>query len=226
MRYVLYLNLWGTLEKIREATADDPLFQRNDLVDCQRHFETALALAAQRAPETEVLHFVDSAFAVSKNVVSLTHFANEVFRTILLGEGQTFCFWPVRGAIACDDEPIVFQASDRASSNFRSLPLYGPAPVEAANLEKSAQKGMRLFLTDAAARQSMGLNLRPCSTRGIEHFEANWLTSEFLARSYGEKSVHDHLHATAEILFSRGGNYARQMGASINDLVEWARATK
>lgn len=221
MRYVLYLNLWGTLEKLRSASTSDTLFNTGDVLTCQQGFENTLSSVSLRYPTATILHATDSAHIVCPSIDELLLLARDVFQN-LLAQRPPFVFWPLRGAIACDENAEArsgFLSSGERSEHFRSIALFGPAPIEAANLEKSAQKGFRLLLTTAAARDARTLPLRPCSTRGIEHMEACW--------SVGlDSEIRQALLGTMHALLERDGNYARQMASSIDDLLEWSQAEK
>lgn len=217
MRYIFYLNLWGTLEKLRGSDDSDTLFARRDLARAQARFAEVLLARSKTSPKCRVLHLPDSAYAVCSDVDPLLEFAAGVFQDTIRDRQAEFHFWPLRGAIACDrrtDDGIDLMSQ----GSFHSLRLDGEAPVEAAHLEKSAQKGARLFLTEAAANGARALRTRECETRGVRHVEANWMSSGFLT-----KETLEFFSRTSKTLFERGGNYPRQMGASLDDLTEWAR---
>ncbi|MCM2281431.1 MAG: hypothetical protein NDI61_06250 [Bdellovibrionaceae bacterium] len=216
MRYILYLNLWGTLEKLRDAPTDDSVFHATEFHLCQEHFLGILTEIASRSPKIQLFHSIDSAYAVCSSADAALDVAQQVFHASLLNHAR-FVFWPLRGAIACDDGATALSESLRPTlPNLQTHFLFGQAPIEAANLEKTAQKGMRLFLSERAALGAKRLHLRTCSTRGLLHEEACWaqgLTND----------LRDHMKIMAERLFEKNSNYARQMGASLDDLLEWSK---
>ncbi len=221
MRFILYVNFWGTLEKIRGAVDGDPLFHRSDLRLAQARFAQVLRKAAEAAPECKVAHVSDTAYVSGSEVDSLLRFAAHSFQAQMRTNEGVFKFWPLRGAIACDTDP--FLSPDlMLRENIWSLQLDGEAPIEAANLEKSAQKGVRLFLTENAAERVHALPLRACETRGLRHYEANWMAGPEKDGSYLTPETRAFLAMVTQSLHGRGGNYPRQTGASIEDLVDWS----
>lgn len=221
MRFVLYVNFWGTLEKIRGAVDGDPLFQRSDLRSAQARFAQVLREAAEVHPECRVAHVSDTAYVSGNEVDPLLRFAARSFQAQMRTTEGGFKFWPLRGAIARDAGPLSPQDL-MLRENIWSLRLDGEAPVEAANLEKSAQKGVRLFLTESAAETASALPLRACETRGLRHYEANWMTGPGRDDSYLTPETRAFLAMATQSLHGRGGNYPRQTGASVDDLVDWS----
>ena len=219
MRYVLYVNLWGTLEKLRDAGADDVLFRRDDFNACQAHFAKVLDVLASASPSYEVSLASDTAYVTADALDTLVDFAAALFQAAVRPTGRPFALWPLRAAIAADDSPSSPEKSYvPVAKNLRSLAVWGAAPVEAANLEKSAQKGFRLFLTkECGATYCGSWPIRACETRGLEHYEIGWLASP-KGRELGE-----HFRREAAELLERGGNYSRKLGASLDDLTDWCR---
>jgi hypothetical protein len=232
--YVLYLNLWGTTAKLWEKTPGDHLFPESDLVACQKHFTNVLRSLARNSPALRVTQMGDLALATSSDSHALLRFTATVFQEMAIervGSEERFRLWPLRGAIAKGIRENFGERSDTPGFSGASVP--GTGSVEAAYLEKSAQKGMCLFLTREAARDiPAGLSrlTRTRLTRGVEHFEFNWMKAQtienstpFLGRQVQDRTVREHLHRTSRELIDIESNYFQQMGASISDLLSWER---
>lgn len=241
--YVLYVNLWGTTAKILQAqeNSEHPLaslYSQCSLIDCQVHFSHLLQTLTTKHPlpplngsETSPLNWAqigDYAYLVSSNLPSLIQVATQLFQKMFI-HNDTFTFWPLRAAIAYGTSHVVCAAPTPHSVQFL---LNGSAAVRAALLEKSAQKGARLFLCPTSAQAltpNINWPLRPTKMRGMEHFELNWLSPHFKVNT-AEASGHplplanlaSHLWQTANFLLEQNDNYSQQMGASLADLASWS----
>lgn len=196
-RNVLYFNLWGTTAKMWEARTGDPIFSRDQIRTCQEHFATIIERTASRFAKIEAVAMADHGYVFANQADSLCLFAIEVFQTMYNYNGQ-YVFWPLRAGIA------------------------GEA-VEAAWLEKAGQKGARLLLSqpigEGLPRDFM---IRPVETRGLAHFELNWLhwpQPPWIPERINQ--IESHLIESALSLMNSETNYARQMASSIHDLTSW-----
>lgn len=213
-RFVLYLNAWGTAAKLLAPDDGDTFSRPDDIRAFQKHFTSTLRESATCSPSIAVYQLGDVAFATCTELDPLLAFAIAVFRAILEPPGR-FAIWPLRGAICQGEWHVDLQSKENL---FESISLEGDANVTAARLEKSAQKGMRLFIAnDAAAHlsDSRRKTLRPSRAREIDLFEVNWLIDH--PRLQGE------LESRAPALMAVDSNYCRQLAASFNDLIRWAR---
>jgi hypothetical protein len=235
--FVLYLNLWGTTAKLWEKTPGDDLFPDSDLLSCQRHFTRTLhELVTQgpesRSPELKAVQMGDLAYVTSSDPEELLLFGAQILQKMTIetcGETQRFRLWPLRGAIARGVEANAFNWPE--TKKFLGAAIPGPGSIEAAYLEKSAQKGMRLFLTDEVQKQIPHHHapiIRSRQTRGTEHFEINWMkapTGEtpYLDRRAQAQSLREHLQRTSRELIEVESNYFQQLGASFADLLSWTQ---
>ena len=171
MTYVLYLNLWGTNAKL----------PRDEVSLCQTFFHQRVRLSAGKYA-VEAYPLVDYAYVYSHHLAPLTAFAVEVFGAMIFPEGRAK-LWPLRGAIAMGAQP---------AAGLIPIPWVGVGSVHAAELEKSAQKGMRLLIDhrakDEELRPEAG-DKRNATERQEKHQEAereDW-------RPLGEPFVRVHV---------------------------------
>ncbi len=210
-RYVLYLNLWGTTAKHLTAEDEGLVFDPARLAECQTHFREILE---GNAPTEKTLYAIDYALLFSDSAAELAQTAQMLFQKICERNGA-FVFWPLRAAIA----------SDQNGSSFA-----GHASVLAGLLEKSGQKGFRLFASEEVGRElsdraGENFRLRPIATRGLQHFELNWMTPDFLQTSVAGSSFRHHYNDAIARLFEVDGNYYQQMAGSLADLMRWTELT-
>ncbi len=211
MRYVLYLNLWGTSAKLlgdqsltgSSTEAESTLFSSKDLVPCQTHFQRTVTQIAD-GRELQAFACVDYAYVFSTNLDELVSYASEVFQAMIFPSGRPV-IWPLRGAIA---EGLV-------ANQDMLIPWMGPGLTKAAELEKSAQKGMRLL-----CERGLGPSLRSRSfaVRGHEHVEVDWLSH----RGYLTDERRARLQRVIEDLMEIGTNYSQQLGASLSGFIKWS----
>jgi hypothetical protein len=236
--FVLYLNLWGTTAKLWESTPFDDLFSATELLNCQYHFHKILFEMPETFLNVEVIKMGDLAYVTSQDLETLLRLSCKVFQEITLFQthaGPEFKIWPIRGAIA----------SQPASKDlFLKDSLFGTASVESAYLEKSGQKGMRLFLSSQAIEKNGWKNLenephqllrlmRPRTTRGLEHLEVNWMVADehshntslggYLKKTISDRTIEENLRTAAKSLIEIESNYCQQLGASIRDLLDWSQ---
>lgn len=189
--YVLYVNLWGTTAKLPEP----------DVVRCQSWFHESI-----RRLETdfaiEAYPFIDFAYAFSDSLDKLVEFTARLF--------QSMCFpdrvWPLRAAIA----------SGVVAAHVKPIPWLGIGAVQAAELEKSAQKGMRVLIHGAI--DAPVARTRAIDVRGVTHRELNWMNVGDWLSADQIKS----LDAIAMDLMEEGTNYSQQLASSIFVLMKWA----
>jgi hypothetical protein len=231
-QYVLYINMWGALSKLMQGGFE--IFAPSDVVKCQKHFAQNLHFLEDEMNVT-AYQSGDIAYVYSADLIDLITFASLLFQRTLICDGQ-FVLWPVRAAIACGIE-------FNSMTSKHGSPYVGRGNVEAAWLEKSAQKGMRLFATKEAresidsiitreapedhstsrptghspSRSSENKNLmRPSRARGIEHFEINWLNIKTMA-----PELEIQIPINAKNLMQIEDDYCRQLSASLTDVLSW-----
>ncbi|RYG28130.1 MAG: hypothetical protein EON93_19175 [Burkholderiales bacterium] len=95
------------------------------------------------------------------------------------------------------------------------VPWVGPGAVHAAELEKSAQKGMRLLIDSRVMSASIREPVQDFAVRGSPHFEVNWLKSGL------NRIDRDRLTGICAELMSEGTNYSQQLSASLIGLLRW-----
>jgi hypothetical protein len=211
--FVLFLDCWGTASR-----AEDPL-------KSQTHFAKTLRELSLALPTVQVFHVADIALAYSNDVNALLSLGASAFKRMLIHD-HTFTLWPLRAGIAKGRD---LGANDLATSgNFFTSGILGRGNVESARLEKSGQKGMRFFLTpEVAAQVSEPWLMRPCATKGFEHFELNWMgddvvSANFLASDFAGRELRTVLMENARRLLETNDNYSQQMGSSLLDLLKWS----
>jgi hypothetical protein len=226
--FVLYLNLWGASAKLWEKTPADHLFPFEDLLLCQTHFTRTLRRLSKEHPSLQVRQMGDLAYVTSDQLDALLEFSQAVFTEMVSPSSQEpkkIRLWPLRGGIAkCDGKPHgeLTEARDVVPSNYSGEPILGKGSVEAAHLEKSGRKGMRLFITKEAvelglANKALQSKLRPQSTKGLQHFEFNW-TVEL------PETAREELRKISYELIEVESNYFQQLGASYSDLLSWSHS--
>jgi hypothetical protein len=135
----------------------------------------------------------------------------------MLSHINEFSLWPLRGAIA------VSPRLDNPAEKFM-----GRGVVEAALIEKSALKGLRLFVTHEALRlgdSPVTFAHRSSMVRGTEHHEVNWLAnSDSQSDSEYEVRLCKALTECANHLLSLDSNYCCQLGSSLKDLLRWKQS--
>ena len=206
--FVLYLNLWGTSAKLLgddgltgvPAEAESELFSSKSLRACQMHFaQTVLKLGHDA--NIDVYPLGDFAYAFSMDLPKLTKLGAEVLLAMISPNGKDL-IWPVRGAIA------------RGVENCPELPLpwIGAGLTKAAELEKSAQKGMRLLIEKFGDAPAVGYPVRTIAIRGFEHYEVNWTH---------EDSRAEKIPDLARRLMELETNYSQQLSSSLSGLIRW-----
>lgn len=208
--YVLFLDLWGTLAKLENA---------QEVESCQRHFFGTLDSLKSSTPEVTVTVSGDCASAYATELLPLLKFSTLLFQKMNLA-GESFQLRPLRGAIAF------------GSFYLGEGKAVGIGNLEAARIEKTGQKGMRLFLTKDLATQAQeaGYLVRESNARGLEHAEVNWMKTPkfendlgpFLNQRRGELTTADWLTGSSKELFERNDSYFQQLGSSLTDLVRWS----
>ena len=193
MTYVLYLNLWGTNAKL----------PRDEVSLCQTFFHQRVRLSAGKYA-VEAYPLVDYAYVYSHHLAPLTAFAVEVFGAMIFPEGRAK-LWPLRGAIAMGAQP---------AAGLIPIPWVGVGSVHAAELEKSAQKGMRLLI-DHRAIGPIEFPVREFAVRGTTQFEVNWMESGLLSKHQSELAI------ACRELMAEGTNYSQQLSASLLGLMRW-----
>ena len=210
--FVLYLNLWGTSAKLlgrdgltgTPAEAESDLFQGQTLRKCQMHFAKTL-LEAGREANVEVYPLGDFAYAFSSDLSKLVKLGSDLMLAMISPNGHDL-IWPVRGAIARGIEQV----------SELPLPWIGAGLTKAAELEKSAQKGMRLLIEKFGEVPDVGYPVRTIAIRGFEHYEVNWLLKNGAADSKAEK-----IPDLARRLMKLETNYSQQLSSSLTGLLRW-----
>jgi hypothetical protein len=195
LTYVLYLNLWGTTAKL---SPDQVPF-------CQKYFHQRVRESAERFA-VEAYPLVDYAYVYSSDLARLCTFAVDVFGAMIFPEGRA-PLWPLRGAIARGAEPAL---------GLEPIPWLGVGSVHAAELEKSAQKGMRLLIDHRALTGAVREPTREFAVRGTGQFEVNWLVPRL-----GEIDRERLVRVCADLM-EEGTNYSQQLSASLSGLLRWA----
>lgn len=208
--FVLFLDFWGGAARA---------LNQNDLLDGQKHFLDSLTKVSAAHPDLEVVHAGEVAYVYSKDLNPLLQFAFSIFKLMILN-GDEISIRPLRAGIAQGTSIL------RTGSVKTRL---GPGNVEAARLEKSALKGMRLFLTKELGERlekEGEFQVRTSNARGIEHGEINWLLPDpmfpdFLQKTLGDRPLREQLHQLARSWIEANDNYTQQLGASLNELLKW-----
>jgi hypothetical protein len=223
-QFVLYINAWGIGSKMMQGGSE--IFKPVDLLTFQKHFVETLDTLS-RGSNLEVRRAGDLAYVYSEKIGHLVELASRLFQETLIYK-DSFVLWPLRAALACDVES--FEPTPSSIATY-----IGKGNVEAAWLEKSAQKGMRLFATESTSEaiekylrtNSTNLNFltRPSFARGIKHQEINWLNSTYLERKTGNATIESHFQNRCRELMRIEDDYSRQFSASLTDLVSWLRKT-
>ena len=192
--HVLYINLWGTTAKIPEET----------IIECQTYFDRTLTeLCLELGLNGQSLG--DYGYVFGESLLDLTALASRLFQKMCFVR-NTNCLWPLRAAIA--------NGAIQVGSRW-----CGPATVFAAELEKSAQKGMRLLIDRRC--ESLSENTRTIDVRGTTHFEYNWMR----AGDWLTVDRQTRLQAIASEWMNEGSNYSQQMASSLLGLLRWSAST-
>jgi hypothetical protein len=210
-QFVLFLNHWGACAKVLHPDDGGLYFRAEDLASCQQHFHETLLATAKGRKTVEVAQAGDDAYVYCDDVKFLLDFATRFFQDITVRAGA-FSVWPVRGALA--------EGAEKINELWT-----GPGQVDAAYLEKSAQKGMRLFITEPLGARLQSKWFRQVSTKGYPHWEINWMKSggeSYLRRALGPRTMAEHFDQAGTKLIGVDSDFCRQLGASFKDLLRWS----
>lgn len=209
--FVLFLDFWGGAARSQH---------QDELLKGQSHFLGSLFATQAAYPSVEVQRAGDVAYAYDLDLKTLIHFAFTLFKKMTLDEGRLLVR-PLRAGIS--------QGTVHVETQAARLRL-GPGNVEAARLEKSALKGMRLFVSkeigEKLLAQGSPSQVRTSNARGIEHGELNWLQadpvfSDYLGMEIEGRPLREVMREQARTWIEAHDNYTQQLGASLNELLKW-----
>ena len=146
--------------------------------------------------------------------------------SVVRESGGSNLFFPIRGAIAGGARAVVdTSASVPVKHPVPIVPWVGRAPVQAAELEKSAQKGMRLLIEQSVIQNNIdlerSLTMRTFAVRGFEHYELNWL-APISADDHFLTDNRDFYKFLTSRLMELETNYTQQLSASLSHLIYWS----
>jgi hypothetical protein len=225
-QFVLYLDSWGFVARqLDNQEPQDP----TELEASQLHFCSVLCGLAKEYPQSQIEHSGDVAYIFSNSLEESVAFAFAAFKRMTV-EDDRFHLRTLRGGIARGTLPIPLSLSSSLDRpNLHLSKHIGVGQVEAAKLEKSCQRGMRLFISKelgAEIEQGRKYPVRLNNTKGYEHWEACWVAPDPLHADYlnfriEQRPVREIFIQISRELIEIPENSSQQLGSSINEMVRW-----
>lgn len=234
-KYLAFLDVWGTTARIEKSEKSGDLLDHGDLAQIQSTFLSVLAAVASQNSDVDILTASDGAYVVSSDINKLL----KILRIIMSGT-QTwkghFHLIPLRGAISTglseirDDKQALTKIP-----NFHYMPYFGSAFVKTYLMEKLAPKGMRVFVTESVKDkiEQTGSQLSPSmGSVGVlngqkePYYELNWLDNSVLDDPIGHTTFGSELSKVAQIFREKGSSYQKDIGLSLQGLIEWVNTGK